>query len=187
MLYETKNFLSSNFDIKDLGEASYVLGIEIHRDRTKGVSGLSQKAYIEKMLARYNMDKCSATPVPFAKGDKFGDYQCPKNKLELDEMRDKPYASDVGSLMYAQVCTRPDLAYVTEMLGRYQKNPGLVHWKGVKKALRYCQGSKNLMLIYQRSDTLEIMGYSDADLGGCVDNRRSTTGYIFTLAGGAIS
>jgi hypothetical protein len=187
MLYETKNFLSSNFDMKDLGEASYVPGIEIHRDRTKGVLGLSQKAYIEKMLARYNMDKCSGTPVPFAKGDKIGDYQCPKNKLELDEMRDKPYASAVGSLMYAQVCTRPDLAYVTGMLGRYQKNPGLVHWKGVKKALRYCQGSKDLMLIYQRSDTLEIVGYSDADLGGCVDNRRSTTGYIFTLAGGAIS
>jgi hypothetical protein len=102
--------------MNDLGEASYVLGIEIHRDRTKGVLGLSQKAYIEKMLARYNMDKCCAKPVSFAKGDKFGDFRCPNNKLELDEMRDKPYASAVGSLMYAQVCTRPDLAYVTGML-----------------------------------------------------------------------
>jgi len=119
MLYEIKNFLSSNFDTKDLGEASYVLGIEIHRDRTKGVLGLKQKAYIEKMLARYKMDKCSATPILFAKGDKFGDYQCPKNKLELDEMRDKPYDPAVRSLMYAQVCTRLDLAYVTRMLGRY--------------------------------------------------------------------
>jgi len=133
------------------------------------------------------MDKCSATPVPFAKGDKFGDYQCPKNKLELDEMRDKPYASVVGSLMNAQVCTCPDLAYVTGMLGRYQKNPGLVHWKGAKKALRYCQGTKDSMLTYRRLDTLKIVGYSDADLGGCVDNRRSTTCYIFTLARGAIS
>jgi hypothetical protein len=173
--------------MKNLGEASYVLGIEIHRDRTKGVLVLSQKAYIEKMLARYNMDKCSATPVPFAKGDKFGDYQCPKNKLDLDEMRDKPYVSDVGSLMYAQVCTHSDLAYVIGMLGRYQKNPGLFHWKVANKVLRYCQGTKDLMLTYQRSDTLEIVGYSNANLGGCVDNRRSTTGYIFTLAGGAIS
>ena len=73
MLHEAKNFLSSHFDMKDLGDASYVLGIEINRDRTKGVLGLSQKAYIEKMLARYNMQKCAATPVPFAKGDKFGE------------------------------------------------------------------------------------------------------------------
>jgi len=71
MLHETKNFLSSNFDMKDLGDASYVLGIEIHRDRAQGVLGLSQKAYIEKMLKRYNMDKCNTSPVPIQKGDKF--------------------------------------------------------------------------------------------------------------------
>jgi hypothetical protein len=103
MLHETKGFLSSNFDMKDLGEASYVLGIEIHRDRTKRVLGLSQKAYIEKMLKRFNMDKSKATPVPLAKGDKFSKAQCPKNQLELDEMKDISYTSAVGSLMYAQV------------------------------------------------------------------------------------
>jgi len=187
MLHETKGFLSSNFDMKDLGEASYVLGIEIHRDRTKGVLGLSQKAYIEKMLKRYSMDKCAATPVPFAKGDKFNLHQCPKNQLELDQMKNIPYASAVGSLMYAQVCTRPDLAFVTGMLGRYQSNPGEVHWKGAKKALRNCQGTKDIMLTYKRSKKLEIVGYSDADFAGCVDSRKSTSGYIFTLAGGPIS
>ena len=86
MLLETKRFLSLNFDMKDLGEASYVLGIEIHRDRTKGVLGLSQKAYIEKMLKRFNMDKSKATPVPLAKGDKFSEAQCSKNQLESDEI-----------------------------------------------------------------------------------------------------
>jgi hypothetical protein len=124
MLHETKGFLSSNFDMKDLGEASYVLGIEIHRDRTKGVLGLSQKAYIEKMLKRFNMDKSKATPVPLAKGDKFNEAQCPKNQLESDEMKDIPYASAVGSLMYAQVCTRPDLAFATECLEDIRKIPG---------------------------------------------------------------
>jgi hypothetical protein len=57
--------------MKDLGEASYVLGIEIHRDRSKGVLGLSQKSYISRVLERYNMSKCSATPAPIVKGDKF--------------------------------------------------------------------------------------------------------------------
>jgi len=69
MLLETKVFLSSNFVTKDLGDASYVLGIEIHRDRTKGVLGLSQKTYIEKVLKRYNMHKCSTSPAPIVKGD----------------------------------------------------------------------------------------------------------------------
>jgi hypothetical protein len=88
---------------------------------------LSQKAYIEKMLKRFNMDKSKAIPVPLAKGDKFNEVQFPKNQLESDEMKDIPYASAVGSLMYAQVCTRPNLAFATRMFGRYQKNTGKVH------------------------------------------------------------
>jgi hypothetical protein len=98
------------------------------------------------------------------------------------------YASDVGSLMYAYVCTRPDLAFVTGMLGRYQKNHGKPHWDGVKKALRYLQGTKGLMLTYKKSDVpLEIVGYSDSDFAGCLDTKKSTSGYIFTLLNVAIS
>jgi hypothetical protein len=85
------------------------------------------------------------------------------------------------------VCTRPDLAFITGVLGRYQSNPGIEHWKMVNKVLRYVQGTKDLMLTYRRSDSLEIKGYSDADYAGDKDERKSTTGYVFTLAGGAIS
>jgi hypothetical protein len=127
LLLETKGFLSSHFDMKDLGKASYVLGIEIHRDRRKGVLGLSQKSYIEKVLKKFNMHKCNSTPAPIVKGIKFGKFQCPRNQYEIDEMKAAPYASTVGSLMYAQVCTCPDLVFVTGMLGRYQKNPGKPH------------------------------------------------------------
>jgi hypothetical protein len=89
--------------------------------------------------------------------------------------------------MYAQVCTRPDLAFVTGMLGRYQKNPGVSHSNGIKKALRYIQGTKSLMLTYKRSDSLEIVGYSDSDFAGYLDTDRSMLGYVFKLVGGAIS
>ena len=116
---ETKKFLSSNFDMKDLGEASFVLGIEIHRDRRKGVLGLSQKAYIEKVLKKFSMHACSPSPAPIVKDDGFGEHQCPKNQYEIDRMKAVPYASAVGSLQYAQVCTRPDLAFVTGILGRF--------------------------------------------------------------------
>ena len=175
MLLETKRFLSSMFDMKDLGEAAYVLGIEIHRDRSRGILGLSQRAYIEKVLKKYNMHKCSASPAPIVKGDKFGTFQCPRNDYESAQMKSIPYASIVGSIMYAQVCTRPDLAFVTGMLGRYQSNPGLDHWKAAKKILRYLQGTKSLMHTYEKSDNLEVVGYSDADFVGCMDTKKSTS------------
>jgi len=73
------------------------------------------------------MEKCSAGKVPIQKGDKFGLYQCPKNELEKEEMNNIPYASIVGSLMYAQTCTRPYINFAVGMLGRYQSNPGIEH------------------------------------------------------------
>jgi hypothetical protein len=113
--------------MKDLGDASYILRIEIHRDRTKGVIGLSQKAYIEKVLKRYNMHECSTMSVLFMKGDKLGTFQSPRNRLEINKMKSIPYASAVESIMYVQVCTRPDLIFVTRLLGRFQSNLGIKH------------------------------------------------------------
>jgi hypothetical protein len=187
LLLETKRFLSSNFDMKDLGEASFVLGIEIQRDRRKGILGLSQNAYLENILKKFSMHACNPMPAPIVKGDKYGSFQSPRNQYEIDQMKSVPYASAIGSLMYAQVCTRSDLAFVIGMLGRYQKNPGINHWNGINKALRYIQGTKGLMLTYERPDILEIVGYSDLDFVGCLDTDRSTSGYVFKLAGGAIS
>ncbi|KAK2991942.1 hypothetical protein RJ640_027833 [Escallonia rubra] len=94
--------MSKNFDMKDLGEASYVIGIEIHRDRSRGILGLSQNAYIDKVLKRFNMHKCAPTIAPVVNGDKCSLLQCPRNQLEQDEMELIPYASAIGSLVYAQ-------------------------------------------------------------------------------------
>jgi hypothetical protein len=185
LLLEMKRFLSSHFEIKDLGEARFVLGIEIHRDRVKEVLGLSQKIYIERVLKKFSMHKCSASPAPIVKGDGYGKFQYPKNQYEIDQVKMVPYASAVGSLQYAQVCTRPDIAYVTGLLGRFQSNPGSEHWKLLKKVLRYLQRTKSLMLTYRKIESLRILGYSDSDYVG--DDRKSTSGYVFILAGGAIS
>ena len=75
--------------------------------------------------------------VPIQKGDKFSLMQCPKTDLEQKQMKNIPYAYVVGSLMYAQTCTRPYISFAVGMLGRYQSNPGLEHWKAAKKVLRY--------------------------------------------------
>jgi hypothetical protein len=102
-------------------------------------------------------------------------------------MKSISYASAVGSLMYAQVCTRSDLTFVTGMLDRYQKNPGVSQWNEIRKALRYIQDTNDLMLTYERSDSLEIVGYSDLDFTGCLDTDRSMLSYVSKLAGGTIS
>ncbi|XP_073041951.1 secreted RxLR effector protein 161-like [Primulina eburnea] len=133
------------------------------------------------------MQDCKPTDAPVAKGDKFILKQCPKNDFEEKEMPKVPYASAVGRLMYAQVCTRPDIAYVTGMLGRYLSNPRVEHWKAVKRVLRYLQRTKDYMLIYRRLDQLEIIGYTDSDFARCQDSMKSTSDYIYLLAGGFIS
>ncbi|XP_047256062.1 secreted RxLR effector protein 161-like [Capsicum annuum] len=102
-------------------------------------------------------------------------------------MKDIPYSSIVRSLMYAQTCIRPDISFAVGILGRYQSNPGMDHWKAAKKVLRYLLGMKNHMLTYKRFDHLDVVGYSDSDYAGCVDTRKSTFGYLFLLAEGAIS
>ena len=89
--------------------------------------------------------------------------------------------------MYAQVCTRPDIAYIVGMLGRYLCNPGKDHWIAAKRVMRYLQRTKDYMLTYRKLDQLEIIGYSDSDFAGCRDSMKSTSGYIYLLAGGAIS
>ena len=91
--------MSNNFEMKDLGDASYVLGIQIYRDRPKIILGLSQKGYIEKLLQRYGIQDCKPLDTPISKGDKLSLNQCPSNTLEIQEMK------VVGSLMYTQVCS----------------------------------------------------------------------------------
>ena len=86
MLHETKRFLSKKFEMKDLGDASFVLGIQIHRDRYRGILGLSQKSYIEKNLKRFGMHDCKPGDSLVAKRDKFSLSQCPKNNFEIQEI-----------------------------------------------------------------------------------------------------
>ncbi|KAJ9564656.1 hypothetical protein OSB04_000622 [Centaurea solstitialis] len=187
LLHDTKKFLAKHFEMKDLGDASFVLGIQILRDRSRGILRLSQRSYIDKVLDRFGMLDSKSGDTPIAKGDKFSLKQCPKNELEIKEMQKIPYASAVGSLMYAQVCTRPDIAFIVGVLGRYLSNPGMDHWRAAKRVMRYLKKTRDYMLTYRKSDSLEIVGYSDSDFGGCQDTGRSTSGYVYILAGGAIS
>lgn len=131
--------LSNRFDMKYFGEAYYVLGIEIVRNRMKRMLRLSQKNYIGQVLKRSNVENCSSGDVPIVKGDKFSLSQSPMTVTDhgIQAMKDKPYASLVGRVMYAQVCNMNDLAFALSLLGTFQSNPSIAYWNAGKKVLRY--------------------------------------------------
>ena len=186
MIVTTKRWLSSIFEMKDMGEANYVLGVKIFRDRSKKLLGLSQETYIKMILERFRMHNSKPIDTPIEKGHTLSLEDCPKSEKEKREMARVPYASAVGSLMYAMLCTRPDICFAVGMVSRYQSNPGPVHWQAVKRIFRYLRGTSDLILCYQGGDS-RLRGYSDADWASDRDEHKSTTGYAFLLSGAAIS
>ena len=117
--------------MKDLGDAKYVLGIKILRDRQNKTLALFQATYIDKVLERFNMKNSKNGDMPTRSGVFLSKEQCPKTPQEEENMRQYPYASTVGSLMYVMLCTRPDICYAVGIVSRYQSNPGLSHWIAV--------------------------------------------------------
>ncbi|XP_075097967.1 secreted RxLR effector protein 161-like [Nicotiana tabacum] len=170
-----------------MGEAAYILGIKISRDRPKKLLYLSQENYIRKVLERFNMQNSSPVETPISKGYTLGSQMCPKTPEETERMSRVPYRSAVGSLMYDMVCTRPDICQAVSLVSRYQTDPSLAHWQAVKRIMRYLKGTADYALCYQGSKDLRLVGYNDADHGGDLDERKSTSGYVFLLSDGAIS
>ena len=182
--------LSAEFEMKDLGEAKKILGMEIERDRAKGKVCLSQKQYLKKVLHRFGMDgKTKPVSTPLAPHFKLSASLSPTTDADREFMSKVPYASAVGSLMYAMVCTRPDISQAVSMVSRYMHSPGKEHWQAVKWILRYILGTVDVGLLFQRRVEVgkNVVGYVDSDFAGDLDKRRSTTGYVFTLAGGPVS
>jgi hypothetical protein len=191
IIQDVKTQLSSKFDMKDLGASNFILGMEIKRDRKRRKLWLNQRKYVETILQRFNMQECKPVKVPIPVGVKLSVDQCPKTHEEEEDMSHVPYASAVGSLMYAMVCTRPNIAHAVGVLSRYMSKPGKEHWTAVKRAFRYLRGTASYGLCYEGRPGLDrvvdIHGFVDADWAGDLDRRRSTRGYVFNLFGGEIS
>ena len=148
--------------------------------------GLSQASYINKVLTRFSMNNSKKGLLPFGHGLVLSKEQCPKTQEERSCMDGIPYASAVGSLMYAMLCTRPDICFAVGMVSRYQSNPGPEHWTAVKHILKYLRRTKDYMLMYG-GDELIPVGYTDSDFMSDKYSRKSTSGHLFTLGGGAVS
>ena len=184
-----KQVLSSEFEMKDLGEAKRILGMDIVRDRTKGIIHLNQGSYVEKVLKRFNMFNAKPVSTPIAGHFKLSSDQSPSSEEEYKFMSNVLYANATGSLMYAMVCSRPDIAYGASLVSRFMGNPGKEHWMAVKWMFRYLKRTSDIGLRFSKSETDNnpITGYVDADYAGDIDKRRSITGYIFTLYDNVVS
>ncbi|KAJ9551376.1 hypothetical protein OSB04_015421 [Centaurea solstitialis] len=187
MLQDVKIWLGKCFAMKDLGNAAYILGIRIYRDRTKRLIGLSQSTYLDKILKKFNMSESKKGYLPMQHGIRLSKNQCPSTSEELDRMSRIPYASAIGSIMYAMTCTRPDVSFALSMVSRYQGNPCESHWTAVKNILKYLRRTKDVFLVYGGKDELRVTGYTDASFQTDRDDSRSQSGWVFLLNGGAVT
>jgi hypothetical protein len=178
--------LKAEFEMKDLGAAKKILGMEILRNRSSSSLYLSQQNYIEKILQRFNMHQSKPVSIPLAAHFKLSSACCPKTEDEVLHMQRVPYSSAVGSLMYAMVCSRPDLAHSLSVVSRFMANPGKDHWSAVQWIFRYLRGTSHACLHFGRLKE-GLQGFVDSDYAGDLDKRRSLTGYVFTVGGCAIS
>jgi len=130
-----------------------------------------------------------ARPVitPTAAHFKFRSLSEEEKKTEAVHMERIPYANVVGSLMYAMVGSRPDLAFVVGFISRFMSSPGREHWSAVKWVLRYLKGAYTQNLIFKKDSKFCIEGFSDSDYATDLDRRRSVTGYVFKVGGNTIS
>ncbi|KAK8705299.1 hypothetical protein V6N13_048903 [Hibiscus sabdariffa] len=126
-LQSIKTWLSSCFSMKDLGEAAYILGVKIYRDKSRRLLGLSQSTYIDKVLKRFSMEESKRGLLSMRHGISISKEMCPSTPQERERMSQIPYASAIGSIMYAMICTQPDLSYALSMTSRYQANTGEGH------------------------------------------------------------
>ncbi|KAG8496965.1 hypothetical protein CXB51_008193 [Gossypium anomalum] len=150
----------------------------------KSLYGLKQSP--RQWYKRFNMRSAKPVSTPLAAHFRLSSALSPQSDDEIKYMSHVPYSSAVGSLMYAMVCSRPDLSYAVSAVSRYMANPGKEHWKAVQWILRYLRGTTDVCLQFGRTED-GVIGYVDADFAGDLDRRRSLTGYVFTIGGCAIS
>ena len=176
-----KSKVKAAFATHDLGEVTSFLGMTITRDHANGTIKLAQSNMVVELVNKYGLTDAKPKSVPLSPS-----IQLIKSGGEPLDTTEYPYSTLIGSLLYLSVCTRPDIAQSVGALAKYMANPTTAHWSAAKGVLRYLKGTANFGITFGGGSNM-VLGYSDADYAGDVDTRRSTTGYVFILNGGAIS
>ena len=151
----------------DMGLLRYFLGIEVEQSE-KGIF-ISQAKYVNQVLERFNMQECKAAITPTVMGLKLSRDDSSK------DFDPSSYKSIVGSLMYL-TATRPDIMHVVSLISRFMEKPKEAHCQAAKRILRYVKGTKRFGILYTTSENSELVGYTDSDWAGNVDDQKSTSG-----------
>lgn len=172
-LREVKEKLKSKFKMKDLGHLTHFIGIDF--TQKEGTVKMNQSRYIKKILERSGMAECKARATP-------SEIKCDLSP-EGEKTDQRKYREMLGSLIYIMTCTRPDISWIVSRLSQYMSDPRDKHMTALKHVYRYLQGTKDYELCYSQCTTkLELSGYSDADWANDIEDRKSTTGYCFSLS-----
>lgn len=179
-----KQQLNAQFECADSGAVGYFLGFNVHRNRDERKLYISQEHYMESLLDRFNLSHCNPSKIPLPSGFR----PIPATDKEFAEAKHLPYPQIVGSILYASTISRPDLSQPASVLSRFISKWNDTHYQAAKHLLRYIRGTTDLCLVFDGNCGKRIIqGYADADWGGDLDTRRSTTGYIFKVYGGTIA
>lgn len=178
MMSEFKNSMMSEFDMTDLGRMRFFLGIEVLQ-KSDGIY-IYQRKYAMEVLKRFGMLGSNSVRSPIVPGFKM----CKdEDGTKVDETY---YKQIVGSLMYL-TATRPDMMFVVSIISRYMSKPTELHLQIAKRALRYLKGTVNYGILYKKGGEEELLAFTDSDYAGDVDDRKSTSGYVFLMSSGAVS
>ena len=177
---EVKRKLSTQFELKDLGPVKYCLGMEFHQK--DGFMKISQSGYVEDVLKRFGMENSKPVSTPMDPGSCFIE----TDETSTREIEEYPFRELIGSLMYLAVGTRPDIAFSVNFLSQFNNCNRKQHWFAAKRILRYLRGTTKLGITYKKSSS-KLEGFVDADWAACTHDRRSYTGFVFTLANGAVT
>ncbi|XP_073307115.1 secreted RxLR effector protein 161-like [Primulina huaijiensis] len=173
----TKKMLTKHFDMKDMGIADVILGIIIFR--TLEAIALSQSHYVETVLKKFNA--YDSTPVKMP-----SDVNVHLAKNRGEPVSQLEYSGIIGSLMNITNCTRPDIACVVNKLSRFTSNPSDAHWKELTRVLRYLKHTSEYGLNYTSYPAV-LEGYCDANWISDTKDSKSTSDYVFSIGGGAVS
>ena len=168
--------------MKDLGAATLYLGIRITRDRKQRSIWIDQEDYIHNALTRFNLLNANDTKTPLPEGVHLVAATEPMSPEKLTR-----YQQLIGTLLYASIGTRPDIAFAVTRLSRYNTNPTDEHHRYTQYILKYLKGTIKTHIHYDGSSHAGLIGYSDSDWGENKDDHHSTSGQVFTLFNGAIS
>lgn len=190
LIEKAKKSLMDTYEMKDLGEARKFLGIRISRDRLRRTIRIDQEEYSNAILERFGYDPTASRPTPMKSGLQLGKDEAKATQLTPSEAL--VYRSMLGSLLYAALGTRPDLAFTASRLGMFNHNPNEEHWEAMDWAFRYLRRTAKLGITYGGTDTESIYGYTDADYAQMLGDdpslrRKSTSGYTWHVSGGSVS